>query len=66
MGLKNVFSTHADTSGSRGLSVAERILLRIVEVESDFLLSEHEAEEGKILEQEVESSGGGHSSFSGV
>lgn len=61
-----MFSTHADTSGSRVLSVAKRILLRIVEVESDFLLSEHEAEEGKILEQEVESSGGGHSSFSGV
>lgn len=60
-----MFSTHADTSGSRGLSVAERILLRIVEVESDFLLSEQEAEERKILEKEVESSGG-HTSFSGV
>ena len=43
------------TSGSRGISEAERILLRIVEEESDLELSEDEVEEGQ-REEEVESS----------
>lgn len=43
-------------SESRGLNEEQRVLVRTVEGESDFLLSGDEAEEGQTLEREGESS----------
>lgn len=43
-------------SEGRGLNEEQRVLVRAVEGESDFLLSGDEAEEGQTLEREGESS----------